>query len=156
MADRHLIDVHLLLLRPGPDPAPGSGSGSEVLLSLRRDPAHPRFDNRWHLPSGKLDAGESALTAAAREAHEELGVTIAEADLRLVHTAHATAPGVEPRLGLFFVVAAWGGEPVNAEPDKCAELRWFGLDALPDDLIEYSLLGLDGHRTATPFSVYGW
>lgn len=64
MADRHLIDVHVLLLDDG-----------KVLLSGRRD-ANPEFDGRWHLPSGKLDAGESVLTAAARELAEEVGVLI--------------------------------------------------------------------------------
>jgi len=42
MADRHLIDVHLLLVREG-----------QVLLTRRRD-TNPLFDGLWHLPSGKL------------------------------------------------------------------------------------------------------
>lgn len=61
MADRHLIDVHVLLVDEG-----------DILLTQRRD-TNPAFDGLWHLPSGKLDAGESAIAAAAREAEEEIG-----------------------------------------------------------------------------------
>ena len=144
MADRHLIDVHVLLLRD-----------EKVLLTLRRD-RDPRFDGRWHLPSGKLDRGESVPAAAVREAREEVGVRVDPADLRHVHTSHVTASGVEPRLGLFFTTTRWTGEPVNSEPDKCSAVRWFGLDALPEDLIAYSAAGIRGYLTGTPFSVLGW
>ena len=48
MADRHLIDVHVLLVHD-----------DHVLLTRRRD-TNPAFDDLWHLPSGKLDAGDFA------------------------------------------------------------------------------------------------
>ncbi|MBA8928428.1 8-oxo-dGTP pyrophosphatase MutT (NUDIX family) [Kutzneria viridogrisea] len=144
MPDRHLIDVHLLLIR-----------GEQVLLSRRRDPI-PAFDGQWHLPSGKLDAGESVLAAAAREALEEVGVRIDQADLSLVHTRHVTASGLEPRLGLFFATTRWAGEPVNREPAKCSELGWFELRELPTPLIEYSAGGIRGYLDGTPFGLAGW
>jgi 8-oxo-dGTP diphosphatase len=111
MADRHLIDVHVLLVRD-----------EQVLLTRRRD-ANPMFDGLWHLPSGKLDAGESVLAAAAREAEEEVGVLVAPEDLRYVHTLHVNGSGPEPRLGLFFEALRWIGEPVNREPAKCSGVR---------------------------------
>lgn len=86
MADRHLIDVHVLLVRD-----------DDILLTRRRD-TNPLFDGLWHLPSGKLDAGESVLDAAVREAKEEVGVHVDPADLRLVHTLHVNGSGPEPRL----------------------------------------------------------
>ncbi|SDM96798.1 mutator mutT protein [Lentzea albidocapillata subsp. violacea] len=144
MADRHLIDVHVLLVRDG-----------EVLLSRRRD-ADPRFDGLWHLPSGKLDAGESVLGGAVREAAEEVGVVIERGDLRHVHTFHANGSGVEPRLGLFFEVRRWSGEPVNREPEKCSELRWFGLDALPEDTLSYPAAGITGYLAGESFGLLGW
>ncbi|MDX3661194.1 NUDIX domain-containing protein [Streptomyces sp. ID05-26A] len=144
MADRHLIDVHVLLVRDG-----------EVLLSRRRD-TDPRFDGLWHLPSGKLDAGESVLGGAAREAAEEIGVVIEAGDLRHVHTVHATGTGVEPRLGLFFEVLRWSGEPVNLEPAKCSELGWFGLGALPEDTMTYPAAGIAGYLAGESFGLLGW
>ena len=144
MADRHLIDVHVLLVDDG-----------NVLLTRRRD-ANPTFDGRWHLPAGKLDAGESVLHAAAREAEEEVGVLIAPADLRHVHTIHVNGSGTEPRLGLFFEARRWVGEPTNREPDKCSAVRWFPFDALPDQLIDYPAAGINAYREGLSFSVRGW
>ncbi|MET0234570.1 MAG: NUDIX domain-containing protein [Kibdelosporangium sp.] len=144
MTDRHIVDVHMLLIRD-----------RQVLLSRRRDPS-PQFDGLWHLPSGKLDAGESVLDAAAREAEEEIGVAIGHEDLRLVHTLHATGCGVEPRLGLFFEVRRWTGEPVNREPAKCSELGWFGLADLPADIIDYPAAGIRAYREQRPFGLQGW
>jgi 8-oxo-dGTP pyrophosphatase MutT (NUDIX family) len=144
MADRHLIDVHLLLVRDG-----------QVLLTRRRD-TNPLFNGLWHLPSGKLDAGESVLQAAAREADEEVGVLIEPDDLRHVHTLHVNGSGPEPRLGLFFETHRWVGEPTNREPDKCSAVSWFSLDALPEKLIDYPAAGIHAYRTGVPFSVHGW
>ncbi|GAB2733283.1 hypothetical protein GCM10027174_02420 [Salinifilum aidingensis] len=144
MADRHLVDVHVLLV-----------SSTSLLLSKRRDP-HSEFDGMWHLPSGKLEAGESVLEAACREAAEEIGVRLAAPALRHVHTAHVSAPGLEPRLGLFFEAREWVGEPVNREPAKCSELRWFELDDLPAELISYPAAGIRGYRTGRSLSTPGW
>jgi 8-oxo-dGTP diphosphatase len=144
MADRHLIDVHVLLIRDG-----------QVLLSQRRD-TNPLFDGLWHAPSGKLDAGESVLDAAAREAHEEVGVRIDPADLDHVHTIHVNGSGPEPRLGLFFTTGHWTGTPTNKEPDKCRGLHWFPLDNLPEGIIDYPAAGIDAFRHGTRFSIRGW
>lgn len=144
MPDKHLVDVHVLVIRD-----------HELLLTRRRD-SDPAFDGMWHLPSGKLDAGESVLDAAVREVHEEIGIRIEPADLHHVHTNHVTGSGLEPRLGLYFVTQRWTGEPTNCEPDKCSELRWFGLDDLPDDVIAYPAAGIHGYITGTTFSTYGW
>lgn len=142
MPDRHLIDVHVLLIR-----------GAELLLTQRRGGA---FDGMWHLPSGKLDAGEDVLTAAAREAEEEVGVLIDPGDFAHVHTIHVNGSGAEPRLGLFFATATWGGEPSNREPEKCSGLGWFDLHSLPDGLMEYPAAGIAAYRHGLPFSVMGW
>lgn len=144
MADRHLIDVHVLLVRD-----------AQVLLTRRRD-TNPAFDGLWHLPSGKLEVGESALGAAAREAEEEVGVLIQAADLRHVHTLHVNGSGPEPRLGLFFEARRWISEPTNREPGKCSAVRWFALDALPDQLIDYPAAGIHAYSAGLPFSVHGW
>lgn len=144
MPDRHLIDVHVIL-----------ADRSNIPLTQRRD-ANPDFDGLWHLPSGKLDAGESLLHAAAREAEEEVGVLVNPHDLRHVQTLHVNGSGPEPRLGIFFEARNWIGEPVNREPDKCAAVRWFALDALPGNIIDYPAAGIHAYRTGEPFSVRGW
>ncbi|MEV5301173.1 NUDIX hydrolase [Amycolatopsis methanolica] len=144
MADRHLIDVHILLVDNG------------NLLLIRRRDTNPTFNGQWHLPSGKLDAGESVLHAAAREAQEEVGVLINPDDLQHVHTLHVNGSGLEPRLGLFFLATRWTGEPVNREPDKCSAISWFPLGNLPTDLISYPAAGIHAYLTGQPFAILGW
>lgn len=144
MPHRHLIDVHVLLVEDG-----------AVLLTRRRD-SNPLFDGKWHLPSGKLDADESVLAAAAREAEEEVGVLIQTADLRLVHTLHVKGSGSEPRLGLFFEARRWTGRPTNCEPGKCSLVRWFPLTALPESLIDYPATGIRAYVARIPFGIRGW
>ncbi|MGN2641969.1 NUDIX hydrolase [Nocardia takedensis] len=140
MPASHLVDAHILLRRDG-----------ELLLSRRR--SGDEFDGRWHLPAGKVEAGESVAAGAVREAREEIGVELDPADLTLVHVAHVVAPGRPARLGLFFETRRWAGEVRNVEPDKCYELRWFPADALPADIIAYPLLGIDPPAL---YSEYGW
>lgn len=144
MLTRHLIDVHVLLI-----------ADRDILLTQRRD-TNPDFDGQWHLPSGKLDAAESALDAAAREAEEEVGVLINPTDLRHVHTIHVNGSGPEPRLGLFFETRRWLGEPTNREPGKCSAVGWFPLHRLPSRLIDYPAQGVHAYRNGTTFSIHGW
>jgi len=65
MTVRHFVDVHVLLVRDG-----------SLLLSRRR--SADRFDGRWHLPAGKLEAGEPARAGRwAGSAKTECGIHIA-------------------------------------------------------------------------------
>ncbi|TDD86789.1 NUDIX domain-containing protein [Saccharopolyspora karakumensis] len=113
MVHRMVVDAHVIMVR-----------GGRVLLSRRRGSFG---DGLWHLPSGKVDAGESLVQAAVREAREEVGVRIDENDLRQ-----------------------------NREPEKCYELGWFALDALPGDIIGYPASGLRGHLESRSFGTLGW
>lgn len=37
-----------------------------------------------------------------------------------------------PSMAFFFEARTWTGDITNCAPDKCAELRWFPLDGLPE------------------------
>ncbi len=43
----------------------------------------------------------------------------------------ATGLAVDERVDYFFTATAWAGRRRIMEPDKCADLRWFNLEALP-------------------------
>lgn len=138
-----MIDTHVILR-----------DGDKVLLSQR---GGSYGYGRWHAPSGKLDAGEPLTVGAARELWEETGVEVRPEHLRLVHVVHhQQAPGSE-RIGLFFLATTWRGEPVNREPEKCLDLRWWSVHELPDDIIEYPAAGLLGYLAGGgTLTEHGW
>nr|WP_049574286.1 NUDIX domain-containing protein [Nonomuraea sp. SBT364] len=122
----------------------------EVLLGRRSGTGYA--DGLWHLPSGHLEAGESVVAAAVREAREETGVVIDPADLAFAHVMHR-APD---RVGLFYAATRWHGEPRNAEPHKCSELAWWPLDRLPGDIVDYPAAALAHIRDRVPFGLHAW
>jgi ADP-ribose pyrophosphatase YjhB (NUDIX family) len=127
-------------------------SGDKILLSRR---AGSFGHGRWHLPSGKLE-DEPLPEGAARELHEETGVTADPAHLRMVHVVHHRQPeGM--RVGFFFLATEWSGEPVNREPAKCLGLQWFDVGDLPENIIEYPAEGLRGYLAgANGLALHGW
>ena len=141
---RHKLtgDVHLLLI----------DARDQILFGRRQNTGYQ--DGAYHLPSGHLEAGESVITALIREAKEEVGVTIALEHVEFSHVMHNSSSG--GRVALFFTVRQWEGAPENRELDKCSELHWFPLDALPDYLIDYCRVALNHIIAGQAFSIYGW
>jgi len=132
-------------------------AGPEVLLQLRQNTGY--MDDHWAAAAaGHVEAGETAYDAAHREASEEIAVK--DLDLTFVtamqRTRHADA--IDERIDFFFTARTWTGEPRIVEPDKCAELRWCPLDALPDPVVPHELQVLSALRdaTTTPYSTYGF
>ena len=126
---------------------------NEHLLLGRRDGTGYE-DGKLHLPSGHLEAGESVVHAACREAREELGIEVEPHHLELVHVMHRHAGG--GRLAAFFRLHSWRGEIRNAEPHKCAELTWVPIDDLPGDTVPYARTALRALRAGNPLSLDGW
>lgn len=129
--------------------------GDKVLLLQRANTGY--HDGDYSMPAGHLDGGESALTAAIREAKEEVGVDIKPEDLRLVHTQHRMAEeGDHERINLFYEARTWSDELTNAEPHKCSEIRWFSLDALPSNLVHELQYMLPHYQKAEPYGDFGF
>ncbi|MFF3071405.1 NUDIX domain-containing protein [Kitasatospora sp. NPDC057904] len=104
-----------------------------------------------------MERGESITRAMAREAEEELGVTIAEADLALAHTLHhLDADDGRSRLQLFFRTGRYEGTVRNAEPHKCNELRWWPIGRLPVDIVPYTAHALGEITRGNALSTVGW
>ncbi len=124
--------------------------GDEVLLGLRRGTGY--FDEHWGLPAGHVEAGEMPLAGLVREAKEEIGLDIDAADVRLVVTMYrAKADPTGERCDYFFEMTRWKGEPFNAEPLKCAEVRWFPLSALPEHMVQNHQLGLESYKAGVAY-----
>lgn len=119
-----------------------------VLLQRRQNTGY--MDDCWSAgAAGHVELGETAASAAIREAREELGVHVAPEALSAVavmQRTDGTANPMEQRVDWFFVCDVWGGEPLIREPIKCAELSWFRLDDLPLNLPAHERLALDALR----------
>jgi 8-oxo-dGTP diphosphatase len=90
---------------------------------LARRPAGKVYAGWWEFPGGKVERGEPAEAALARELREELGIDVRRAYpwITRVHAySHATV-----RLN-FFRVVEWSGDP---HPRESQSFVWQRLDA---------------------------
>ncbi len=125
--------------------------GDAVLLALRQNTGYR--DGHWATAAaGHVENGESVHAAACREAAEEIGVTIAEADLvpaTAMHRTHRNGQPVDERVDFFFTCTRWAGEPAVREPHKNGGLRWSRLDELPDPVVPHERFVLEHLRAGT-------
>ncbi|MBN2387486.1 MAG: NUDIX domain-containing protein [Anaerolineales bacterium] len=135
------VTVHLLFFREG-----------KVLLARRHNTGY--MDGHYSVPAGHLDGGETVTQAALREAREEIGLDLDPAEVRFACVLHRFED--EERIDFFVRVTRWSGEPLNAEPEKCDDLRWFRLSTLPEDIIPYVHQGITNSLTEVPFGEFGW
>ena len=162
--------AYVYLLRPDPGAvdrdAGAASSGTQVLLQLRRNTGY--MDGHWACgASGHVEAAESVLETALREADEELGIGVDAEDLTALTAMHRTndlgGTALEQRIDLFFTLRAWEGTPAVREPSKNAGLRWFPLAGLPDPVPPHEryvltlLAGaLDGGTPVPPITTFGF
>ena len=88
-------------------------ASDEAAFVLTRRPKHlNRHGGQYALPGGRLDDGESAVAAALRELHEEIGILIAEQDVLGVLDDYRTRSGF-----IITPVVVWAGPNVTVNPD---------------------------------------
>jgi 8-oxo-dGTP diphosphatase len=127
---------------------------TKVLLLQRANTGYQ--DGKYSIIAGHLDGNELATEGIIREAKEEAGVTVNSKDLTLVHTCHRLTRGTpgQERIDLFFEATTWSGEIVNAEPEKCGDLSWFPIDALPTEMLPLVRNVITDVEQGIPFSEY--
>jgi 8-oxo-dGTP diphosphatase len=94
--------------------------GSGRILLVRR--GRPPFQDRWALPGGFVENGETTEDACAREAREETGLDVEVGALAGVYSR----PGRDPRghtVSIVYFCRPVGGEIRGG--DDAAEARWF-------------------------------
>ena len=141
MRETFLVAVHIFFIRAG-----------RVLLARRYHTGYE--DGNYSVPAGHLEAGEPVTGCAIREVKEEVGVMLHAGSLRMAHVMHRKSD--QERIDFFFTVEEWPGDPINCEPDKCDELAWYPLDALPANTIPYIRHALAQVQNGVAFSEFGW
>jgi 8-oxo-dGTP pyrophosphatase MutT (NUDIX family) len=141
MRARFPVTVHLLFFRD-----------DKILLSRRFNTGYR--DGEYSVPAGHLDGDETVVTAASREAAEEVGVQIDEKDISFSSVMHRNEG--DERVDFFLHVRLWHGEPFNNEPNKCDDLHWQDVSALPENTIPYVRRGIENHLGGIHFDEFGW
>jgi 8-oxo-dGTP diphosphatase len=124
----------------------------KVLMSRRFNTGYE--DGNYGLVAGHVEDNESLTCAAIREAKEEAGVDIAPEDLEVKTTMHRRQEDI--RVDFLFEAQKWGGEITNMEPERCDDLSWFPLDALPANTIPYTRQVIENYRKGIIYSEWGW
>ena len=138
---RFPVTVHLLFIR-----------GDQILVARRANTGYR--DGEYSVPAGHLNGGETVRAAAAREAEEDVGVRIEAGDIRFSSVMHRVEG--DERVDFFVQILNWQGDIVNAEPDKCDDLRWVDFDDLPDNTIPYVRRAIANHLDGVAFDEFGW
>lgn len=90
-------------------------------LMLQRRPTHGVHGGLWEFPGGKVEHGESAAPALARELREELGIIIDPGDLQPIGFADAPLDARNLIL-LLYCCYRWTGMAAALQPG--AQIRW--------------------------------
>ncbi len=141
MRARFPATIHLFFIRD-----------NSILIARRKATGYR--DGDYSVPAGHLDGGETVRAAGVREALEEVGLRLNEADLEFAGVMHRRED--DERVDFFVRVTRWQGEPFNAEPEKCDDLRWVDMDALPANMVPYVRRAIDNHRHGRVFDEFGW
>jgi 8-oxo-dGTP diphosphatase len=134
-------EAHLLLFRD-----------NETLLLLRKNTGYE--DGKYSVVAGHFEGGETAREAMAREAKEEAGIKIDPKDLVLAHITHRTH--LDERISFFFTTNRWEGTIRNMETEKCADLSWFNVDAMPNNMVPYVRNAIEQYLKGNIYSEFGW
>lgn len=141
MRTRFPVTVHLFFFRE-----------NQILL-IRRFNTGFR-DGEYSVPAGHLDGGETVIAAGQREGQEEVGVQIEAQDMTFSTVMHRLED--DERVDFFLHVHQWTGEPFNAEPDKCDDIRWVDIEQLPENTVPYVRQALHNHLHQIRFDEFGW
>lgn len=131
------VSVNLILLQ-----------GERVLLLKRQNTGFA--DGQYHVPAGCLEDNENVTAAMIREADEEIGIKLFPEHLKVAAILQE-AGGETGGVAFYFLADRYEGEIFNKEPEKCAELSFFELSNLPDNLLASAKIALANFKNGLVF-----
>jgi 8-oxo-dGTP pyrophosphatase MutT (NUDIX family) len=127
--------------RPASEPASGlkraavaivlveadDAAGGTAILLTRRAATLRAHGGQWALPGGRCDEGETQVTAALRELHEELGLELVPANVLGLLDDYPTRSGY-----LITPVVLWAtkGAAITANPAEVASVHRIALEGI--------------------------
>lgn len=122
----------------------------KVLLMRRQNTGWA--DGDYDLVGGHHDGHETLRSALAREAQEEIGITIKPEHATFVHFLQYVD---DPEyLYSFYTVKEWAGKPEIKEPEKCDDLSWFSLDDLPENMTPVTKLVIEKFKSGDHYTEF--
>ncbi len=115
----------------------GVGVGAVIInpegqfFLAKRGPKARNESGKWDFPGGGVDFGERVEEALIREIKEEFDFDIEIIELLDVCN-HILEDEKQHWVSPTFLCKVKGGEPKICEPEKCAEIGWFGLSEVEE------------------------
>jgi 8-oxo-dGTP diphosphatase len=138
-----IVDVHLLLV-----------SGDDLLLGRRANTGYG--DGAYEPPSGRLAERETLVEAAVRISADQLGITLAPAQMSLAHVLHDVSGA--GRMAFFLTADGWPGEsgqaPAPAGAGSYSDFGWYPLGDLPANMIDRARVAVRNYAAGARFSTY--
>ncbi len=103
--------------------------GKILMIKRAKDP----MNGYWAIPAGYLDWDETAEECAVRELGEEAGLVGKNPKLFGVYSDPERDEDGRQNLGVVYLVEM-EGETELSTPDEVEEVKWFGLDELPEKI----------------------
>jgi 8-oxo-dGTP diphosphatase len=135
----------------------GVGAGAIIfnkdgaLFLAKRGKEARNEKHKWEFPGGSVEFGETLENALVREVREEFGFVIEVVQLLDV-VNHILPVEKQHWISPTYLCRYKNGKPRILEPHKCEEIRWFKLDAIPENDLTMaslkSLTSLKKHLTA--------
>lgn len=113
------------------------------------------MDGYYSVPAGHLYGNETARDGCAREIKEEINIDIKPEDLKVIHVMHRKSP-IDERIDFFMTTDFYSGEIVNNEPHKCDDLKWFDINNLPNNTVDYVKFAIENYQNNIFYSEFGY
>lgn len=136
------VAVHLFIIKE-----------NKILLSRRYNTGFQ--DGNYSVVAGHMERNETIKQAMIREAMEEANIILDSEKLEIIQAMHRRTE-TEERIDYFIFSDEWQGKLKNNEPLKCDDLRWFDLNQLPENMVEYVRYALVCYLRRDYFTEFGY
>lgn len=128
---------------------------TEILLQLRKNTGW--MDGFWDLGAcGHVDENETLIQATIRETKEEICIDVLPEDVEFISLNHNNLGKKGIYYCFYMRIKNYTGEIKTGEPNKCAELKWFDIENLPENIVPIRKSALKDYKEGIVYNEIGW